>query len=635
MTEPQIEVDSPPVRKKGRLSLTVKLIFPAMIAALISWLLLDYLQNQTTKKTSDNHLMQMIKQQSLEDRNKLDGYFKQQSDIVKIFVRLAVFRDYMEEQEAVGWTEQNPSEVLTWTGYTPWMPDRASTRKFAGGAPIFLLFDPQDRLREIFMGMPNRAFQGFIADIDPSMLVLEEEETTLLEHKKKLYLISTAKAPMNEMGMPRATLAMVIPIDDSFLLSFHRRELAKGIVAFLDVRNKKVIASSHPLKVPDGISTTKLKNTYNVDSTSYFDFDYASDLPIEFASLTPLIDMQMLAQEMVSSQRTYRFFTAGLLIVAFGGILTWVAGKLRNFSQQMISYSRQHLGIIGQREEVERDELERIGSQFIRLVDEMVLTRKREELQQDKLIETEKMAALGSLVAGVAHEINTPIGIAFTASSFLEKESIDIKVKYDNQKLSRSDLDRYIDLSRESSQLIFSNLDKAANLVRSFKQVAVDQSSEQIRTFLVKEFIAGVLDTLSPLLKRTQHTVDLECAEDLKITSYPGAFSQIITNMINNSLQHGFEEDTAGKIKISVYMKNNLFEFHFSDNGKGMDEDLLNKLYEPFHTTKRSEGGTGLGMHIVYNLVSQTIGGSINCQSSPSKGTHFIIHKEFVDNTSL
>jgi signal transduction histidine kinase len=629
MTVTKTDIDSPQVRKKGRLSLTAKLILPAMVVALVSWLLLDYLQNQTTIKTSNNHLLQMIKQQSLEDRNKLDGYFKQQSDIVQIFVRLAVFRDYMEEQEAVGWTDQTPSNVLTWTGYTPWMPDRASTRKFAGGAPIFLLFDPQDRLREVFMGMPNKLFTEFINDIDPSQLVENNEETNLLEHKKQLYLISTAKAPMNEMGMPRATLAMVIPINDNFLLSFHRRELAKGIIAFLDIRNKKVMASSHPLKVPNGEKIEELEKNYNVDSTSYFDFDYTSDLPIAFASLTPLDDMRMLAKEMVSSQRTYRFFTAGLLIIAFGGILAWVAAKLRYFSQEMISYSRQHLGIIGKRDEEERDELTRIGNQFIQLVDEMVLTKQREEAQRDKLMQTEKMASLGGLVAGVAHEINTPVGIAYTASSYLEKESIEIKKLYDSNQISRSDLNRFIDLSRESSQLIFTNLNKAANLVRSFKQVAVDQSSEQVRTFLVKEFIEGVLDTLGPLFKRTQHKVVLECSEDLKITSYPGAFSQIITNLVSNSLQHGLEEVDEGQISITVLKSENHFEFHFSDNGKGMDSHLLENLYEPFYTTKRSEGGTGLGMHIVYNLVSQTLGGTINCKSRPDHGTHFVILKDF------
>ncbi len=240
---------------------------------------------------------------------------------------------------------------------------------------------------------------------------------------------------------------------------------------------------------------------------------------------------------------------------------------------------------------------------------------------QDRLVQTEKMASLGSLVAGVAHEINTPLGIGVTASSLLEERTRQITSLHAFGKMKRSDLDKYLKAANDASSSILLNLNRAVDLIRSFKQVAVDQSNEERRSFGVKEYIDNVLLSLGPQLKKTSHHVHLDCHENLQINSYPGAFSQIITNLVMNSLLHGFSGIESGKIQISFSKSGDTYLLIYRDNGVGMDENTRLNIFEPFFTTKRASGGTGLGMHIVFNIATQTLNGSISCESGPGKGT--------------
>ncbi|MBF0099756.1 MAG: PAS domain S-box protein [Desulfobacterales bacterium] len=244
---------------------------------------------------------------------------------------------------------------------------------------------------------------------------------------------------------------------------------------------------------------------------------------------------------------------------------------------------------------------------------------------QSQLVQSEKMASLGNLVAGVAHEINTPIGITVTDASFLEDQTHEFKKRYQEGTLTRSDFEKYIDNAIGSSTSILSNLNRASELITSFKQVAVDQSYEEKRTFLVKEYIYEVLISLRSKLKKTQHQVIVNCPDKLSLYSYPGAFSQIITNLIMNSLIHGFEHSEQGEISINILLENNELIFHYHDNGCGMDQETVQKIFDPFFTTKRGQGGTGLGLHVVYNIVTQTLGGQIMCLSQKGQGADFYI----------
>lgn len=244
---------------------------------------------------------------------------------------------------------------------------------------------------------------------------------------------------------------------------------------------------------------------------------------------------------------------------------------------------------------------------------------------QNQLVESEKMASLGDLVAGVAHEINTPVGIGVTAASHLEQESKRFYDLYKKGDLSKSKFESFIELVNESSKMILSNMIRAARLIQSFKKVAVDQSSDEKRTFNVAEYIQEVLLSINSKFKHTKHTVNVICVEDIMLNSYPGVFSQIITNLCLNSLQHGFEGIEEGTISIEIkHAKGKVFIL-FSDNGVGISPDVLKRIFDPFFTTKRGQGGSGLGMNIVYNLVKQTLKGTITCASTLGKGVSFII----------
>ncbi|KPA09907.1 membrane protein containing ATP-binding region, ATPase-like domain protein [Candidatus Magnetomorum sp. HK-1] len=244
---------------------------------------------------------------------------------------------------------------------------------------------------------------------------------------------------------------------------------------------------------------------------------------------------------------------------------------------------------------------------------------------QNQLIQSEKMASLGGLVAGVAHEINTPLGISVTASSFLERKTREIKAKFDENCLKRSDFKKYIEIGLESATSILSNLNRAAELIQSFKQVAVDQTVEEKRVFALKHYIDEVFISLRPRYKRTDHKITVDCPEDLELNSYPGVFMQVITNLVMNSLIHGFEDIEEGHISIEIVPREDKVMIIYSDDGKGMNDQQLSKIFDPFYTTKRGQGGTGLGMHIVFNLVTQSLSGEIECDSSPGEGTVFSI----------
>ncbi len=244
---------------------------------------------------------------------------------------------------------------------------------------------------------------------------------------------------------------------------------------------------------------------------------------------------------------------------------------------------------------------------------------------QNQLVQAEKMASLGGLVAGVAHEINTPIGIAVTAVSFLDEKTRNLERDHVSGQMTKSGFEGYLNLAGESISSILLNLNRAAELIQSFKQVAVDQTTGEKRDFNLSAYIGEVLISLKPKYKRTGHQVEVRCPEDLVIRSSPGAFMQIITNLVENSLLHGFEGIEKGLISINIEKADQRLVFEYADNGNGMDEERRSKVFEPFFTSRRGRGGTGLGMHIVYNLVAQTLGGDIRCESSPGQGVKFII----------
>jgi len=244
---------------------------------------------------------------------------------------------------------------------------------------------------------------------------------------------------------------------------------------------------------------------------------------------------------------------------------------------------------------------------------------------QSQLVETEKMASLGDMVAGIAHEVNTPIGLGVTASSLLSDKLSEIKHAFENKTLKSSQLKKFLTDSNESVAIIFRNLERAAKLISSFKKVAVDQSSEENRIFNVNDLLNEVVVTLSAKLESNNVNLSVNCPEDFIINSKPGPINQILINLILNSIHHAFEGKDNRNITIIVMNLSDQLHLNFTDNGNGIDDSIKEKIFDPFTTTKRGSGGSGLGMHLVYNLVTQALDGHIALEDHFSQGVTFDI----------
>ncbi len=261
------------------------------------------------------------------------------------------------------------------------------------------------------------------------------------------------------------------------------------------------------------------------------------------------------------------------------------------------------------------------------------LTQQKEELQaalenlkktQEQLIESEKMAAVGGLVAGVAHEMNTPVGVSITAISNLQDDIQEIEDLYKKDQIKRSIFKEFLDSAKEIARLIQKNLERTASLIQSFKQVSADQVTEQQRVFALKEYLKDILTSLRPKFRDKNINVRIDCDDSLTLNSYPGIYAQIFTNLLLNSLQHGFHNRDRGTIDIQVDKNQELLKIQYSDDGDGISKKDLPHIFEPFYTSDQHRG-TGLGLNIIYNLVRQKLHGTITCESEPGKGVSFQI----------
>jgi signal transduction histidine kinase len=246
---------------------------------------------------------------------------------------------------------------------------------------------------------------------------------------------------------------------------------------------------------------------------------------------------------------------------------------------------------------------------------------------QQNLIDAERLAALGGLVAGVAHEVNNPIGISLTvASSFARRaDMFDAELRGDTP-LRRSQLVDFVGSARDAAQQLVANLHRAGELIQSFKQVAVDRSHAERRQFSLGEATDQIIASLRPVLKRAPITVSIDVPDGLLVDGYPGSYGQILTNLFLNAVNHAFPDGSGGAISIAARMRGvDDIEIIFTDNGAGMTPDVQRQAFDPFFTTRRNEGGTGLGLHIVYNLVTQQLGGRMMLDSRLGQGTTFRI----------
>ncbi|RFP08263.1 hybrid sensor histidine kinase/response regulator [Duganella sp. BJB488] len=246
---------------------------------------------------------------------------------------------------------------------------------------------------------------------------------------------------------------------------------------------------------------------------------------------------------------------------------------------------------------------------------------------REDLVRNERLAGLGAMVAGIAHELNTPIGNSLMASTTFEMQTEEITRHLAAEGgITRKEFEHYIKNAQLSVDILGRNLHRAAEIVTNFKQVAVDQTSSQRRSFLLAEVVAGNVLTLQPTIKRTPYLIQQRIPPDLMMESYPGPVGQVITNLINNAILHGYEGRSEGLIDISASLSGQgLVTLSVEDHGAGIQKEYLPRIFDPFFTTKLGVGGSGLGLNIVHNIVTEILGGTIAVVSEPGGGTRFTL----------
>jgi PAS domain S-box-containing protein len=247
------------------------------------------------------------------------------------------------------------------------------------------------------------------------------------------------------------------------------------------------------------------------------------------------------------------------------------------------------------------------------------------KLAMGQLVQAEKLASLGTLVAGVAHELNTPLGNMRTVASSLHERVTSFSAALAANALRRSMLDDFLRTALDAANIIERNAGRASELISDFKQVAVDQTSTRRRRFDLSQVIHEIYATMRPRLKHSPHRLLLDVPGGIEMDSYPGPLEQVLLNFFNNSMMHGFAEDFAGTIQISARLEQGRVELVYSDNGGGMDEATAAHAFDPFFTTRLGNGGSGLGLYIVFNLVTAVLGGEVRMQSRIGEGTRFYV----------
>ncbi len=257
--------------------------------------------------------------------------------------------------------------------------------------------------------------------------------------------------------------------------------------------------------------------------------------------------------------------------------------------------------------------------------DELELSIIQMRALQDDLVESRKIAALGSLVAGISHELNTPIGVGITTASYITAQIDSLLAMFHQGKLRKSEFESELEDIKHSSALILDNLENASSMVNSFKLLAVDQSREHKKEFELVHSVQGLIQNMNVLLRKGQHKISIDYEKPVDMYSYPGVISQVLTHFIMNSVEHGFQDINKGEIMIYIKQEIGRVTLVYEDNGRGMDEEKVHRIFEPFFTSKLGKGSSGLGLNIVYNLVTGVLKGKISAMIRADGGMRFTV----------
>ncbi|MBF0436778.1 MAG: hypothetical protein HQL77_15590 [Magnetococcales bacterium] len=627
-----------------RLPLVGKVTSITVAVSVVLWILFHSLHYDGMQHTANAILLQEARQQVVICRNLLEASVRTQGRVVNLLSERQVLLDYVASR----WyslANVVPDPPLSHEQSPAWLPAREVVRDLVY-SPFVLLLDSNGVVRESYQerkkALPDQLARSVALTVKTGKSLVE---TTIREIDGVDYLVSGSRI-ITPSGEHRGYLLLATPLDDDFFSSLQLQLASNSILVLLNPDGQSVRASGQRDLVQDGRTVPSLQSRYVIQRQTLFVSDVATESsPRVAAILIPRDGAEEIIR--IIQEDDYDFLGVGLgaLLLLFLFIIRHLAGNAQALIEEMLSASRQMLGteptlakggdplrvmqdqfrlLIGDVAEVRRHLEEREKELTLAnksLLESLVMVKRT----QSKLFEAEKMAYLGSLVAGVAHEINTPVGIGITAASFLESKCRQFQSLMDSGKMKKGDLVDFIRDARESSEMVLNNLQRAAELIRSFKQVAVDQSSEERRHINMNDYVGQIFKSLHPRLKKTGITVTYDCPENLNYDGYPGVLSQIITNLVENSIQHGFAVDEAGTIQLKIDALDDNIRMEYRDSGRGMTHDVQERIFEPFFTTARKRGGSGLGLHIVYNLVTQSLKGTIQCDSSPGSGVLFIL----------
>lgn len=578
-----------------------------------------------------------LESRALEYRIRLDNFVKFHHHAGGLLLSQKRFHDYLDAHPVT------PGEtILVHNTRPPWAPERSIQRTFMKSR-FALLLDDRNEVREVYNRRGEGVPEALLTHAMVGKGIASDDESWIIFLEGALYLVSNHFIP-HATPTRWKRLIMASPIDDAFLLASQGYTGGNDRVALVDGGTGLVLASGDPEQIPPGTDVSSLGELFLAGSEAFFDYGN-SDVILQLALFAPMSDLEALSDHVARDALVEIAVVSFAFAGSFSLVLLWFIGNVQRFTVEMLDFSRQRLGIIPPTAS-KGGALNRMREQFQLMAEQIQEARRNEtkynlelveaneklqttldmvEQAHEHLVQSEKMAALGGLVAGVAHEINNPIGIGFTSMTHLESETRKTAALFREEQMTRRDLETFLEVAMETTRLAVTNLKRAAELVRSFKLLAVDQTSEERRLFGLKSYLEEVLLSLGPKFRNTPYTVQIECPDDLEINSFPGALSQIVSNLIINSVDHGFRDRERGAINIRVMRQEGMLTLTYQDDGCGMDEAAVKRIFEPFFTTARGRGGSGLGMHIVYNLVHQTFKGRIDCKSEPDAGTSFLI----------
>lgn len=350
----------------------------------------------------------------------------------------------------------------------------------------------------------------------------------------------------------------------------------------------------------------------------------------DIITLTPSVAVNQSRMMLQSAIVVIALVISVLFIFKSFFIHRMVVVPFKNLVDQIDSFNPAGQGETLQRMMMDTREASMLYDAFLRKSREVEVEYRRLNTERlkalESLVEAEKFNALGSLVAGVAHEVNTPIGNCITSISYMKQEHHLVLKQLQEGNLSKLALNQYLDESRDFLEIVASNLNRASTLISNFKLLAVEQSADELMSFNLKLQIESVATVLKHELKQGQHQLEIQCPDDINLFSRPTYIHQLFTNLIMNAIVHGFVGMEAGKIRIIVKRNDQWICVDFMDNGQGIPEALHRRIFEPFFTTRRGSGGSGLGLNIVNNIVTKGLGGTIELEKTTSSaGVHFKI----------